>query len=162
MISLENISSVKELLRLQYTRKVQQNIQTSLQQLYSNYRINIQEGSDKDLEILFQLNKQPFSKEWMDIMQEFATDIFTITINKEVKAVSFSIIDTYTYLPLAIGCDTKREALKPLLFITQLQRAIENQRSMFDLGKIAKEWQTVFPTPKSSENIIPAFQYRMN
>jgi hypothetical protein len=163
MISLENITSVKEFLTLQFSKKVQQSLSASLEQIYTNGRINIHDGSDKDVPLLFQFNNQQVSNDWLDLMKEFACDIFTITINKEVKAVSFSVLDTYTYLPLTIGYDTSIKELQTLLLISQLQRAIENQRSVFDPERIAKEWQTVFPTSKSKNNILaPAFQYQMN
>ena len=83
-----------------------------------------------------------------DLLNLYNADLFTIFIDDEPKAVSFSLMHKGVYSGLNSGYDYSVRDLGKFVFITKIQRAIELGCDVFDAGKNDNGWKEHFHLQK--------------
>lgn len=139
-----------------------------LNHFYKSYQIEIKEGTVEDLELMFELNKDRFGERsafhmehrrqlFRDLAKLYTADIFTIVIDGEIKAVSFSLIHKGIFYGLNSGYDYAIKDLGNFVFSAKIQRAIELGCAVFNAGKNANGWKEHFHLEK-----IPQYKLTLN
>lgn len=132
--------------------KSRRRIKNRINHFNNNYKIEIKKGTETDLELLFQLNRDRFGevsafnmehrkKIFRELSQIYDTDLFTIFMDGVPKAVSMSIIHKGVYGGLNSGYDYEVRDLGKFVFVTKIQRAIELGCEVFDAGKGDNGWK---------------------
>ena len=168
VVDLKGLTNLDMFLEKNFQGKSKRRLRNRISYFYKNYKIEIKKGTDLDLELLFLLNKNRFGKIsafnmkhrrqlFRDLTKLYNTDIFTIFIDGEPKAVSLSLIHKGVYIGLNSGYDYSMRDLGKFVFITKIQRAIELGCDQFDAGKNDNGWKEHFHLHK-----IPQYKLTMN
>lgn len=136
--------------------------------LKRDYHVEIKEASENELSLLFQFSIDRFGERssftmpqrrevFTALAKRFPVDLFTITLNGEPKAISFSFVYNGSYTTLNIGYDYAIRDISKLLVVTQLKRAMEKGCSRFDAGQGDNGWKSHFNLKK-----IPQYKLVLN
>lgn len=156
---LSHIFTISDFSQTYFSGKERQKIMNKMNRLAKQYDVTVHEATKGELSLLFAYNKQRFGElssfNWdyrkqifRDLMDIYVTDVFTIMIDGEIKAVSFSIVYKGTYLSMNIGYDYTIRDLGKQVVLTQLERAIARKCHTFDAGKGDSGWKEQFHLTK--------------
>lgn len=165
---IRGVTTFDMFLEKNFQGKSKRKMRSRMNSFYKNYKIEIKKGSEIDLELLFSLNKNRFGNKsafhmkhrkqlFRDLLELYEADLFTIFIDGDPKAVSFSIIHKGIYYGLNSGYDYSIKDLGKFVFATKIQRAIEMGCDVFDAGKNDNGWKEQFHLTK-----IPQYKLTMN
>lgn len=133
-----------------------------------NYKVEITDAQENDLETLFQfsidrfgerssLNRSDRKKVFHMLFQRFDVDLFTIKLDGKPKAMSFAFLYNGSYITLNIGYDYSVRDISKFLVVTQIQRALEKGCTRFDAGQGDNGWKSHFNLTK-----IPQYKLVLN
>ncbi len=168
VLGLESIRDFEMFLQTKFDGKSRQRLKNRINHFNKNYKIEIKQGTETDLELLFELSKDRFGEDssfnmkhrrniLRDLRQLYEIDLFVIYINGVPKAVSFGMLYNKTYDGINIGYDYDIRDLGKLVFVTQIQRALELGCNVYDVGKNANGWKEHFHLNK-----IPQYKLAIN
>ncbi len=123
-----------------------------MSKINNNYKVEFKKGTEKDLELLFELNKMRFGKNshfhmehrkqiHRDFLTLFPHDLFTIYLNGVIKAVGMGIIHKKIYHGLISGYDYEINDLGKFVFLSKMKRAMELGCVVYDAGKNDNGWK---------------------
>ncbi len=149
----------RDFLMQQFDGKGRGKLVNQLNKLQRNNKVTIEDANDDDLESLFAYNKTRFGEassfQWeyrkqvfRDLMEQYSHDVFKVVINREIKAVSFSLLFNNMYLSMNIGYDYNIRDLGKFVVSTQIERAIKLKCKTYDAGKGDSGWKEQFHLQK--------------
>ncbi len=167
-VDLKDLKNIEMFIDANFEGKSRRRMKHRISHFNKNYKMEIKNGTESDLELLFALNKDRFGEKsafnmehrkqiFRDLANLYKADLFTIFIDGEPKAVSFSVIHKGVYLGLNSGYDFAVRDLGKLVFISKIQKAIELDCRIFDAGKNDNGWKEHFHLNK-----IPQYKLEIN
>ena len=145
-LDLRPFPDISAFMRNNLDGRSRQRLGNRLRRIEKSYTVQVKEGTEEHLETLFQLNIGRFGERssfhmeqrrnaFRAFLKRFDTDLFCIHLDREVKAVSMSIVYNTNYTTLSIGYDINVRDLSKYLIVTQMKRAMELGCTKFDAGK---------------------------
>lgn len=144
-----------------------QRLVNRLNKINKTHKVTVEEAKDK-LDLLFEMNMQRFGNDssfhmqyrqnvYKEFLNIFDADVFTISLDNKLKAISYSIIYRDTYTSINLGYDLEVRDLQKLLVTTQIKRALEKGCKVFDAGQGNNGWKEHFHLTK-----IPQYRLDLN
>jgi len=154
-LQLDQLNDFSDFMQNNLDGKSRQRLINRINKIEREYKVTVRKGTDEDLEKLFQLSIDRFGERssfnmperkqvFRDFVKRFDTDLFTIEIDGEIKAVSLAIMYNHIYTTLSIGYDISVRDLSKYLIVQQMKRALEFKCKTFDAGKGDNGWKSHF------------------
>lgn len=165
---ISDISSFEDFMVTFFEGSSRGKMMNKLNRVAKTSGIQVVEGNKSDLALLFQLNIERFGNSssfahhyrrqiFNDLFEMYPTDIFTVVVGGEKKAVSFSINSDGVYSSMNIGYDYEIRDLGKFVVATQIKRAIKLGCKVYDAGKGDSGWKEQFHLTR-----IPQYMLTIN
>lgn len=158
-LSLQGISCLDDYFDAYWHGKHRKQIKRSIRQ-FEEQKVAVSPGSVEDLDLLMALNLQrfgqrsnftnPHRKDYLkNLMKEFDVTLFTVSLNGEKKAVSYSIFHDGGYYGITSGADTTVPFLRKFLMLKKIEEAIRCGAKFYDAGRRNFGWKEQFKFQKT-------------